>query len=55
MLTKDTWYEVLNEIRKYAMTDMELTHINLEIKIRSNLFGHKNISTVKINLTKDEN
>ena len=50
MLTKDTWYEVLNEIRKYAMTDMELTHINLEIKIRSNSFGHKNISTVKINL-----
>lgn len=55
MLTKDTWYEVLNEIRKYAQTDKELTHINLEIKIRSNYYGIKNISTVKLNLTTNEN
>ena len=53
MLTKDTWYAVLNEIREYAQTDTELTHINLEIKIRKNKSGEKKISTVKINLTKD--
>jgi len=53
MLTKDTWYAVLEEIRKYAQTDKELTHINLEIKIRKNSWGDKKISTCKINLTKD--
>lgn len=54
MLTKDTWYMVLNEIREYAKTDKELTHINLEIKIRKNFYNIKKISTVKLNLTTDD-
>ncbi len=54
MLTKDTWYAVLNEIREYAQTDTELTHINLEIRIRNNKSGEKKISTCKINLTTEQ-
>jgi hypothetical protein len=54
MLTKDTWYYVLNEIREFAKTDKELTHINLEIKIRKSYYNHKKISTVKLNLTTDD-
>lgn len=53
MLTKDTWYEVLQEIRKFAQTDKELTHINLEIKIRTNTSGDKKVGIAKVNLTKD--
>ena len=54
MLTKDTWYAVLQELREVAKTDRELTHINLELKIRKGYKDVKNITYVKLNLTTDD-
>lgn len=54
MLTKDTWYEVLTQMREFAKQDKELTHFTLEIKIRSITTEKKNC-IYKLNLTKDEN
>lgn len=55
MLTKDTWYDVLSQMREFAKQDKELTHITLEIKIRSNFTNEKKNCIYKLNFTKDEN
>jgi hypothetical protein len=55
MLTKDTWFTVLEQMRDFAKQDKELTHITLEIKIRTNVSKEKKNCIYKLNLTKDEN
>jgi hypothetical protein len=54
MLTKDTWFTVLEQMRDFAKQDKELTHITLEIKIRTNVSKEKKNCIYKLNLTKDE-
>lgn len=54
MLTKDTWYYVLQELREVAKTDTELTHINLKIKIRKSYKDVEKMTYVKLNLTTDD-
>lgn len=54
MLTKDTWFSVLEQMREFAKQDKELTHITLDIKIRSNVSGEDKKCIYKLNLTKDE-
>jgi hypothetical protein len=54
MLTKDTWFTVLEQMREFAKQDKELTHITLDIKIRSNVSGEDKKCIYKLNLTKDE-